>query len=66
MSNEILKEEVVIENMIYEISGKHVMLDFDLAKLYKCANGTKTINQSVNRNLDRFLEDFYFQLMEEE
>lgn len=34
----------------------------DLAKLYECANGTKTINQAVNRHLNRFPEDFYFQL----
>lgn len=32
---------------IYEIRGVQVMLDRDLAKLYKCANGTKTINQAV-------------------
>ena len=37
-----------------------------LAKLYECANGTKTINQAVNRHLDRFPNDFYFQLTEEE
>ena len=51
-----------IENMIYEIRGKQVMMDFDLAKLYHCKNGTKTINQAVNRHLDRFPNDFYFQL----
>lgn len=33
-----------VENMIYEIRGKQVMLDSDLAKLYQCSNGTKTIN----------------------
>ncbi len=42
------------------------MLDSDLAKLYKCVNGTKTINQSVKRNIDRFPKDFYFQLTNEE
>ena len=42
------------------------MLDSDLARLYECANGTKTINQAVNRHLDRFPEDFYFQLTKEE
>ncbi len=42
------------------------MLDSDLAKLYECVNGTKTINQSVKRNIDRFPEDFYFQLTNEE
>ena len=38
----------------------------DLAKLYECINGTKTINQIVNQHLDRFPDDFYFQLTEEE
>ena len=38
----------------------------DLAKLYKCKNGTKAINQAVNRNIERFPEDFYFQLTYEE
>lgn len=55
-----------IENMIYEIRGKQVMLDSDLAKIYKCVNGTKTVNQAVNRHIDRFPEDFYFQLNSEE
>ena len=42
-----LKEELNIENMIYEIRGKQVMLDSDLAKLYECKNGTKDINKAV-------------------
>ena len=42
------------------------MLDSDLAILYECVNGTKTVNQAVNRHLDRFPDDFYFQLTEEE
>lgn len=66
MKNEIVKNEVVIENLIYEIRGVQVMLDSDLARLYECANGTKTINQAVNRHLNRFPGDFYFQLTEEE
>ena len=36
-----LKEDLNIENMIYEIRGKQVMLDSDLARLYQCKNGTK-------------------------
>ncbi len=36
-----LKEELNIEDMIYEIRGKQVMLDSDLARLYECTNGTK-------------------------
>ena len=55
-----------ITNMIYEIRDKQVMLDSDLAILYECKNGTKTINQAVKRNIDRFPEDFYFQLTNEE
>ena len=42
------------------------MLDSDLAELYKCKNGTKAINLAVKRNLERFPNDFYFQLREEE
>ena len=38
------------------------MLDIYLAKLYECANGTKTINQDVKRNIEKFSKDFYFQL----
>jgi len=57
-----MKNEIIIEDKIYEIRGKQVMLDSDLAQLYHCANGTKTINQAVNRHKERFPEDFYFQL----
>ena len=63
--NEIIKD-LNIEKKIYEIRGKQVMLDSDLALLYKCANGTKTINLAVKRHIDRFPEDFYFQLTQEE
>ena len=62
--NEVI--EIKIESLIYEIRGKQVMLDSDLAKLYQCASGTKTINQAVKRNLLRFPDDFYFQLTKEE
>ena len=55
-----------IKNKIYEIRGKQVMLDSDLASLYHCKNGTKAINQAVNRNIDRFPSDFYFQLTNQE
>jgi len=61
-----LKEELNIENMIYEIRGKQVMLDSDLAKLYECKNGTKEINQAVKNNPDKFPNDFYFRLSEVE
>ena len=61
-----LIEELNIENMIYEIRGKQVMLDSDLAKLYECKNGTKDINKAVKRNIERFPKNFYFQITEEE
>ena len=57
---------IELKKLIYEIRGKQVMFDSDLAILYGCANGTKTINQAITRNRDRFPDDFYFQLTEEE
>ena len=66
MNKIIVKENVNIENMIYEIRGKQVMLDSDLAKLYGCANGTKTINLAVKRHINRFPERFMFQINKEE
>ena len=53
-------EEIKIENMIYEIRGKQVMLDSDVAKLYNY--DTKRINEVVKRNIDRFSKEFCFQL----
>lgn len=44
------------------ISGNHVMLESDLAMLYECANGAKTINLAVKRHINRFSERFMFQL----
>ncbi len=64
--NELVKTNIKIENLIYEVRGKQVMLDSDLGKLYDCKNGTKTINQAVTRNKERFPEDFCFQLTAEE
>lgn len=40
-----LKEELNIENMIYEIRGKQVMLDSDLARLYECTNELKLLTK---------------------
>ena len=42
------------------------MLDRDLAKLYECKNGTKTINQAVRRHINKFPERYVFQLTKEE
>jgi hypothetical protein len=59
-----MKEEIMdlkeIENMIYLIRGQKVMLDKDLAKLYEVE--TKVFNQAIKRNIQRFPEDFMFQL----
>ena len=61
-----LKEELNIENMIYQIRWKQVMLDSDLAKLYQCKNGTKEINQAVKNNPEKFPERYNFQLSDNE
>jgi len=66
MNKLMTEENEKIENMIYEIRGRQVMLDNDLGKLYKCANGTKTINLAVKRHINRFPERFMFQLTKEE
>ena len=55
----VVPDEVLI-NKIYLIRGQKVMLDQDLAALYGVE--TKTFNQSVKRNIDRFPDDFMFQL----
>ena len=57
--NQILEKEK-IENLIYEIRGKQVMLDRDLARLYNVE--TKALNQAVKRNIDRFPSEFCFQM----
>ena len=51
---------MIVQNLIYEIRGQKVMLDFDLARLYQVE--TKVLNQAVRRNIKRFPEDFMFQL----
>ena len=53
-----------IEQKIFFIRSKKVMLDIDLAYLY--AVETRVLNQSVKRNIKRFPEDFMFQLNKEE
>lgn len=53
-----------IENMIYEIRGKQVMLASDVAKLYHVE--TKVLNQTIKRNINRFPEEFCFQISYEE
>ena len=55
-----------IESLIYEIRGKQVMLDSDLARLYGCKNGTKEINQAVKNNSGKFPERFAWKLTKDE
>ena len=62
MNKLVVSDNIKIENMIYEIRGKQVMLDSDLARLYGCKNGTKSLNLAVKRHINRFPERFMFQL----
>ena len=59
-----MSEDIKIENMIYEIRGKQVMLDSDLAKLYQVE--TKRINEAVKNNIEKFPERFSWKLTSEE
>lgn len=63
--NKIIEKELIdIEKLIYEIRGKQVMLDSDIARLYQV--DTKRINESVSRNKEKFPERFSFVLEKEE
>lgn len=63
MSNEIIPIQI-IENKIFIIRGQKVMIDSDLAQLYEVE--TRTVNQAIKRNFDRFPQNFMFQLTNEE
>jgi phage regulator Rha-like protein len=63
MGKELVPHES-IENKILEIRGQKVMLDSDLAELFGVK--TRNINRQVKRNLERFPEEFVFQLSEQE
>ena len=54
----------IIQNKIFEIRGMRVMLDFDLAELYQVE--TKNLKRAVKRNIERFPEDFMFELTADE
>lgn len=56
MSNDL----ILVQSLIYEIRGKKVMLDTDLARLYGIE--TRTLKQAVRRNMDRFPEDFMMEI----
>lgn len=63
--NEVkVKNDIKIEDMIYEVRGKQVMLDSDLAKLYHVEN--KRINEAVKNNYEKFPERFSWILSNEE
>ncbi|MCL5023467.1 MAG: ORF6N domain-containing protein, partial [Nitrospirae bacterium] len=59
-----LMPQILVEGKIFLIRGRRVMLDRDLAELY--AVETRTLNQAVKRNINRFPEDFMFRLTAEE
>ena len=58
MNKLMLKENIKIEEMIFEVRGKQVILSSDVAKLYKTE--TRIINQTIKRNIMRFPETFCF------
>jgi hypothetical protein len=64
MNKEIEISQLQIENRIYSIRGEQVMLDKDLAEMYQVE--LKRLNEQVKRNLERFPENFMFQLTENE
>ena len=59
-----MDELQLIQSRIYEIRGQKVMLDFDLAEMYEVE--TRALNQAVKRNIERFPEDFMYQLAKDE
>ena len=54
----------MIKSLIFEVRGRQVMLDEDIAKIYQVE--TKRLNEAVRRNIDRFPPEFMFQLTKEE
>jgi hypothetical protein len=54
----------IIKNNIHEIRGTKVILDFELAKLYEVE--TRVLKQAIRRNIERFPEDFMFEVTSEE
>lgn len=64
MNEMITKDNIKVENMIFEVRGKQVILDSDLAKLYEVE--TKRINEAVKNNPDKFPERFSWKLTDDE
>lgn len=57
-------ELIAIQNKVFTLRGQKVMLDFDLAEMYEVE--TRSLKQAVRRNIDRFPEDFMFELTKTE
>lgn len=67
MDNDIIAEEInaeYLKGFIYYVRGVRVMLDMDLAKIY--GYSTKDFNRQVKNNIEKFEQDFMFQLTNEE
>lgn len=60
----LCRKNSIIREKIYQIRGRKVLLDFDLAVFYEVE--TRQLNQAVNRNLSRFPEDFFFRITKDE
>ena len=60
----MIVDELTLKDKIYTIRGQQVMLDFDLAEIYGYT--TKAFNQQVKNNIERFPDDFRFQLTRNE
>ncbi len=63
-NQEYIIPETLVTSKIYLIRGRKIMLDRDLAELYEVE--TRVLNQAVNRNMERFPEEFMFQLTSKE
>lgn len=63
-NNKLIVPDEIVVSKIYYIRDQKVMLDSDLAELYGIE--TRRLNEQVNRNLDRFPDDFMFRLNEKE
>ena len=64
MGKEILLADKSIQDIIYDIRGVKVMLDYDLASMYEV--DVSQLKRQVRRNINRFPEDFMFELTSEE
>ena len=64
MKENILPSDNLIQDIIYDIRGAKVMLDYDLASMYEV--DVSQLKRQVRRNIDRFPEDFMFELTSEE